>query len=286
MSDRMACIDDVEAACAHLSPLGRRVVQDGALAVRSAIISVVRERGWRVVNYGTFRAWCRDKENDFKTWVALDPMFAGTENPHIVPLRLSRVLHGDVWRIEEQEGFAHGLTIGKGVVLVDDVAASGMTIRHAVVMLRERSIAVEEIVLCAATSVARKHLASECPGIKLTCCFEDEGLAAIHLRDACPYLPFSGRPSKQHPDVETSNGRVPIRIPSTTIRQGLWPHVFGDYRALVATVNARSRVAALLSHELGRDATVGDLRLLGRDIPLPAYPRHKVAEATLLSSLC
>ena len=169
--------------------------------------------------------------------------------------------------------------------MLEDAVASGATLKQVCALLAVRQVVVKRIVVCASTSPARRAIAESIPGVEWLQ-FMPHGSAAIHLRDACPYLPFSGRPSAAHTPVSTANGPVAIRIPSVTIDRAMWGEAFSDYRVLAATIHARSEISVRFSAALGREAIVSDLPMLGRDIALPAYPGHELTASTPLASIC
>lgn len=282
MRDRPLLVDDVQEAARHLSPLGQSVVEDACQSVRAVGRAFATARGWTVVDYSDFARWVESLP--LQTGVTLDPLFrASVRNVH--QLRISRILYDDAWRIELRD--RNGLNeLGPGaeVTLIDDVAVTGSTLQMAHALIEERGAFVRRIALCGATTQARTRLESHLSGLEWLQ-YTEGGHGAIHLRDACPYLPFSGRPSASHAPIVVETGQVPVRLPSIIIKEGLWAHVFSDYRVLAATIRARSEVSVKLSDSLGREATVADLQLLGEGIALPAYPRHQVTASTTLSSL-
>ena len=284
--DRPAIIDDVRSASAHLSALGLEVVFPAAASVRRAVLQVARARGWGVIDHSQFGAWVHDIADNRCQWLVLDPLIAVQDSaPYAQVFRLSRVLHASEWRLElpSDQTFPASL-LGRSVGFVDDAVASGSTIRRAISMAREAGAVPTRVVVACATSVGRAAVASEGEPVAIQE-YTNGGHVAVHLRDACPFLPFGGRPSAAQPAIDTPNGKVNIRLPSLTRHRGLWASLFSDHRVLAASVSARAEVTNRLSEHLNREAKVGDLPLLGPDVALPAYPRHSVTTTTALREL-
>jgi len=281
--DRPAIIDDVRSASAHLTELGREVVTAAAESVRSAVLEAAVGRGWAVIDHAEFAAWVDDIADSRCHWLVLDPLIDVNDlAPYAESFRLSRVLHGTEWRVELPSERAFPVTlIGKPVGFVDDAAASGNTLCRAISLAIEAGAVPTQVAVACATSHGRATITKAARALALHE-FASDGHIAVHLRDACPFLPFGGRPSAAHPAVDTPNGSVRIRLPSLTRHRGLWASLFADYRVLAASVSARADVAGRLSRHCDREASVGDLPLLGPDVALPAYPRHSVTPATLL----
>jgi hypothetical protein len=276
-------IDDVAASGRFLSDLGRAVVGPAVEAVRTAALVAARCRGWHITEHDEFAGWVNNQAPDVDTSIVLDPLLELGERKSR-SVRVSRVLQGEHWQIvADFEGLQ---TIGARVVsLVDDASASGATLAYTVRAVQRLGLHVSTIAVCSASAAARNMVAGVSPQVDWHQ-FVEEAASTIHLRDACPYLPFSGRPHSGLPVLETSNGPIAVRVPSLVRKTGMWPQLFADFRVLAASLYARSEVVGRLSMTLGRPATVADLPALGRDVPLPAFPRHQLSAATELASIC
>lgn len=287
MRDTPVIIDDVRAASRQLTPLGTTVTAGSCEDVRAAILGFAASKGWLVVDHTHFADWTHSLIGATGSWRLLDPLLeAPVRSGTVRAMRVSRVLHGADWVIEPTGldplvDLVPGLEIG----LVDDAASSGSTLIRACGMVEAVGAVVTRVALCTASTPAREALREHRPQLQWHQ-FVSGAHRTIHLRDACPYLPHSGRPTASQPRIETSMGTIVIRMPSVAIKSGLWTSVFSDYRVLAATLRARSQVTAMFSAAVGREATVADLPLLGANVALPAYPRHEVAASTTLSSLC
>ena len=285
MNDIPTIIDDVDAASASLSELGRSVVTPAADVVRSAIRDYAIRSGWNLVEHAKFADWIENRAPAEIPWLTLDPLIDTGRPPRAMPWRVSRVLHGDEWRVTIREGSAKALLKPGPLGLIDDAASSGSTLIHITELVERVGGVIVQVMLCAASAHARAAIEGRLPRITVEQ-FVPGGRRTIHLRDACPYLPFSGRPSSEHPAIAVPSGHVEILIPSITRKAGLWAAIFGDHRVLAATIQARSEVPVRFGDVLGRQATVSDIPMLGASIALPAYPRHVVAADTRLVDLC
>ena len=282
--DTPLIIDDVASACGHLTPLGASIIRPACETVRSAVREFAGSRGWTVVAHEAFSRWLQPMIGAEACALSLDPLLPGAV-VGIRPVRVSRVLRDAEWSIEFADDRAVTELPHDPVCLIDDAVASGSTLKRACAMVHENGGSVSRVLVLASTSFGRSAILDSFPGVEWLQ-HASNGRFTIHLRDACPYAPFSGRPHANHPPVATACGDIPVRIPSITIKQSLWGQVFSDYRVLAAAVRARSEVSARLSGELGREATVADLPLLGADVALPAYPRHRLSADTSLASIC
>jgi hypothetical protein len=280
-------IDDFQAACQHLSPLGLATVGAAGLEVRQVLLSVVAAHGIRVTEHGHFTDWVKSVKSLAPVWITLDPLLSMPPSAErFIPLRVSRFRHGSDWRVgSPNEPLVVESKDGVNVGLLDDAAATGDTLRAANRELVKLRHSVSHVVVCSSTTQAKAAVLEQTPHAEWHECVSGN-YATIHLRDVCAYMPFSGRPIAERSHIATPTGVVTIRVPSIAMKTGLWAHLFRDYRLLAATVQARSQVATALSRELGRDAIVADLPLLGSNVPLPAFPRQEVTANTTLISLC
>ena len=281
--DYPVLIDDIAVAAERLSPLGRNTVGNAALNVREVILQRAERLGWRVVNHGDFASWiARSAEPDCH-WVVCDPLLEASSLSAATTFRLTRVYHATGWEVEPQTQVdaTRWPTVNLGII--DDVANTGKTFRFLAGRLADANANIQRLLLCCATSRALSVLA-EFPDVELGL-FVEGSHRAIHLRDACPYLPFAGRPSALHRAVQTPAGPVQVRMPSLTRKSGLWAALLSEYDVLSACVRARSESAARISEAIGRPARVADLVLVGPQATLPAYSYQQVTADTLLTEI-
>jgi hypothetical protein len=279
-------MDDVGAASRWLSEMGLWVVAPAAQRVRAAMCDVATGYGWKIQDYDAFARWALERVRaSERPWIVVDPLLDTSAMMNAHRVRLSRVLHGKEWKIELVEAAGQYSTLpSTSIGMLDDAAATGSTIMHMANVLKEQGATLAAVALCCISRSAHAALNGAHPSIEHSY-FLQEGRTAIHLRDACAFLPFSGRPSASHPPISTAAGDIVVRFPSVTQKRGPWQHLFSDYRVLAATAYARSEVTNRFMSALGRKPTVADIPLLGSNIPLPAYPRQTVNAETQLTEI-
>ena len=287
MDTRVAIIDDFEAACNRLTPLGRYIIGNACLPVREAVLSYARRTSVRIFSHCGFQAWATELLQD-RNWYSLDPFLAAAHHAgKFRSIRTSRVLMSGAWVVDTSTISIGDDGVERGPIsLIDDAAVSGNTLLEVIALLLDRgATSVERIALCAATKQAAMRIASELPTVKLEN-FNPGSYLSVHMRDACPYMPFSGRPSPAHEPVRTVVGTMGVRMPTMSLKgPGPWQPIFSDFTVLHSVIQARVRVNEDLSRHLGRPATVEDLTSLGADVVIPAYPRHVLRPDTELSAI-
>lgn len=287
MDTRVAIIDDFDAACERLTPLGRYIIGNACLPVRDAVINYAQEHHVRIVDHSTFKEWAIDITKT-GTWYSLDPFLSRDHVPrlNVRSIRVSRVMLDGNWVVDAEGMRINDTVEGSSVSLLDDAAASGNTLLKMATLLLERGAAnIERIALCASMQNAATRIAQQLPGARMDQ-FVSGSFMCVHMRDACPYLPFSGRPSFAHEPVRVTNGIISPRMPTMTLKgPGPWQPFFSDFAVLHAVVQARVRVHQDLSKHLNRPARVEDLSSLGSDVVIPAYPRHVLHADTELASI-
>jgi hypothetical protein len=108
---------------------------------------------------------------------------------------------------------------------------------------------------------------------------------AIHLRDGCAHLPFTGRPFGHPAILGTDASQVEVRMPTTSVLGSLWQVLRLDRRVGDAISTSRSMVASRLGQILGRPASTRDLSLLGPSCPALAEATQAISHETLLDQL-
>jgi hypothetical protein len=280
-------VDDLSVCLDNLSPLGKGVVSPSANAIRFAILQFASEQGWLVIDYAAFARWAIETSQGGSKWFILDPLMAQStgQDGRLGRYRVSRVGVGPSAVVQGTPTSTSNFQSLTGPVgILDDVAASGATIRYVADLIEKNGSAVAEVAVCTASEAARIAIGSRLPGATLHQ-YAAGPRRAIHMRDACPYVPFAGRRMTDGATVETARGIADVKAPSNAIKAGLWELVYRDYRVLQSVVAARGFVARLFDERLGREATVADVLALGENVAVPAYPRQTVAPETVLRSL-
>jgi hypothetical protein len=286
LTNSLGIIDDIESSSRFLSELGKDVLIPSAQAFRQTIREAAAAKNFTIANHSKYSDWVDDLADSRCMWLILDPLIdIESLAPYAVAARVSRVVIEGGWQVEAANPAAiEEVARGKSVGVIDDATASGATIAFLGDLVQRAGGTLAHMAFCCATAQARSGLMEKFPSTQWHQ-FVEGGQVVVHMRDAFPYWPFSGRASAAHPPIQTAAGPVHIRFPSLTRKSGPWAILFEDYRVLAAFAYARSEATARFSKALGRDATVADLPLLGTHVSLPAYPRHQVAADTLLSSI-
>jgi hypothetical protein len=280
-------IDDLEPSLSLLSETGKAVLAPPCRWIQNVVTAVAREKGWRVVQYDGFCAWARETLASDDQWFVLDPLLVsgGLNLGAARQVRLRRVLQGNEWVVRglDTSAFDDACTTAS-FALLDDVAVSGDTLEYAIEQVHRSGGQVAQIAVCVGSGVARKRIAAIAPHAEWIPFVRGDDIA-IHLRDACPFIPYSGRPvSSRHPII-TEHGPLEVRLPTVSLRVGPWRDIYGDFRVLNVVTQARLSIAHSLTESLGRAATVGDLGLLGELVCVPLYPHQDAESATALSDL-
>ncbi len=90
-------IDDVPAALARLSPLGRELLAPSFTGVESAVLRHAELRGWAVASHASFAQWAGSViKPSAGPWLVLDPLFATpSEAIRVHVARSSRSFSGE-----------------------------------------------------------------------------------------------------------------------------------------------------------------------------------------------
>ena len=107
----------------------------------------------------------------------------------------------------------------------------------------------------------------------------------IHLRDGCPFLPFTGRSTGQNITIDEPASAIEVRVPVYTVLGNLWQVLSMDAAVARAITAARTATIARLTNEVEHDASVRDLALLGQGIPAVMYSATAVNADTVLTEL-
>jgi hypothetical protein len=221
-----------------------------------------------------------------QSWLILDPLLSPESlNANCRSVRLSRLAGPNGWQLDGNlPGDVGPFVNGKNVGVVDDVAMTGMTGRCIASLVSEAGGVVSRFAFCASSKSAQASLCSQ-PAPAAYEVFVQGDFDTIHMRDACPGLPFSGRRVSGLESVDTPTGPVAIAAPVTATRGGPWGRLALDSGLNRSISFARRLLADRLSAALGRAAIVSDLRLLGNDVYLPLRARLQVDSQTALATI-
>lgn len=280
---RCVVIDDVTHALSLMTDLGRSVVGPSAGAIRDSVLRLAVRRNWIVLDYAKYSRWALALiSRDELPWFVLDPLLPLDDlHPRARRMRLTRQLDHDSTFIRRVYIDAGGIpssgseAVSSGVGVLDDAAASGGTLEYVARLMSQAGAHVKHVAVAASSREARDrahrwnrtvHWSEHVPGDS----------RVMHLRDGCPHLPFSAKPSGQ-PSIPAANGTaVELRVPCNEVVGSLWQVVHVSEEARAATREARSAIARELSRALGREARLSDLSLLGPNVPALVRPGDQV----------
>ncbi len=275
-------IDDIDAALKRMSPLGRDVVGPAALTVRSELLAFAQRRGWCVVSYDEYARWGRGLVADSGIeWLVLDPLLP-LDFPRLHPLRVTRRANG----ISIDAGTLPGVvTRGTTVGLLDDASSSGTTIYTVSTMVEKAGARVSRVAVCASSSLGRGRVMRSYRNVVWSDLVRGDW-PTLHLRDGCPYLPFSGRRSPEMSSI-SSPSAIELRTPATMLPGSVW-HSLTVVRAVCDTMRgARHDILMSLETRLGRQPIIDDLTLLGSEVPaviersIPIHPSTELRDLLL-----
>lgn len=254
-------IDDVDSALALTTDLGRSILAPAAERIRAAVLGYFARRGWDTVQHSAYVTWANGvRLQGQETWFVLDPLFPTPHlDPSLRPLRISRDVDLRFGMPSEPPGYGAELGLAG---IIDDAASSGRTVKYAATRLLSEIARVSRVTVCASSRVARDVVLASNRDIRWSA-FAPGDWRAIHLRDGCPHLPFSGRPLAARDPLALALAPIEGRILATETLGSLWQVLWLDSSIRAAIVGARAYVARSLAATLGRPAVVRDLKLLG-----------------------
>lgn len=286
MKPKFLILDDVESAIGQLTELGHAVVGPVARSIRESILLFAAVHGWPVVRHTSFVEWAVCQQENQCFTLVLDPLLSPRAiGVRGVSVRVTRFATPDGLKIDaELPAQTRAALAGAHVTVLDDVAATGMTLRWVSELVRQVGGTVSRFVLCASTDDARSKFSQRAP-VAAWSAFVAGDFQTVHLRDACPFLPFGGKEVLGRRRINTPAGVVPISTPVTVFRGGPWAQLSIDSN-LRHTIGAGTRlVARRLSAALGRPATVTDVPLLGRDVKLTLGASRTANQSTSLDEI-
>ena len=279
-------IDDVDAALAQMTAHGQEVVGDCCRRVRDAVREYAARRGWTVVSHNAYMQWVSETlHHDTKEWLILDPLIRTDVLGHRAhSFRLTRRSVGPPGTAHIADALMRICTQGP-VGIVDDAAASGITLRTMCDLVRKSGGEVAQILLCASTRSARDSLSVATRTARLQEFAGRQDWRILHLRDGCAYLPFSGR-GGAHPSVTLADGAiVDVRFATTSLAASPWRVLFMDSAIRAAILALRAEVPTRIASSLGRQGVVSDLPVLGTWVPAIIEPGRIVESGTPLLQL-
>jgi hypothetical protein len=264
----------MQASLANMTQLGRDVLSASVELIREAVLAYAARRNWFVLPHRTYVEWASEIVRGEKcTWLVLDPLFpvAGLGD-HVRRIRLTRQFDSNqtiVFRryVSTETASLMDLPRGSGDVgVVDDTAGSGRTLMRVAQMVTQKGGGVTKVLLSASSGSARNLFRASFRSATWTE-FVRGDWKVIHLRDGCPHLPHSGRPTDQPLVLGVDGTTVEIRVPASAVTGNPWQVLYMDAKVRGAVTTARSQMARQLSGALGRPACVRDLCLLGPFVP-------------------
>ena len=283
MADRSCLIiDDVEAALGLTTACGAEIMGVLSHQVRTAVVALAHKRSWTVVPHKSFAKWALEvTSRDDIPWLVLDPLFP----------RQALIAHGRfifASRTRDLKGASsalrpdifEGLTGNVGII--DDAASTGRTLISTISELSQRGLNATRIALCASSRAAREAVLVRRPALRWEEYLRGDWEIA-HLRDGCPFLPFSGRGTGD--SVMSAGSLLEVRVISTALPGGLW-RVMDIDRSIHDAIRAmRLSVRIELEKMLARPAVVADLQMLGGSVPVVVEGPRALAPSTRLDDL-
>lgn len=279
-------IDDTSPALSALSELGRDILGEPVRKIRDAVTTAATEQAWGIVLHRDFANWAAAYMDGVDVWLSLDPLITSERGGlKMARMRITRVLAGTELVLEHNLGSElHSIVHDRTVGLLDDSTFSGSTFKHVAALVARAGGVVAEYLVCTSTSMGRG--VSECAAPEAGWRqFIAGDHPALHLRDACPFLPFSGRRIRGRDVVMTPAGPVGLSYPPTAFPGSPWNVLAHDNAIAMAIRAARKVIAERLSAELQRPALVEDVLLLGEVVSLPVLPGQAVKSVTPLCEL-
>jgi hypothetical protein len=277
-------LDDVAASLNAATPLGRIVLEAPFRVISGAVSSLARKRGWTMVAYEDFAGWAQQRmQVHLCPWIVLDPLLGTVAAPGgIHTWRMSRLFGAAGTGLDGTPPTVPKLGPSNEVAVLDDAAASGSTMIYVLRSVQRAGAARSHVILCASSTgaISRIRAAGGGPSIEL---YVPGDWRVAHMRDGCPFAPFSGRPLGT---LTCANGHViELRVPSRHVAGNAWQAFSIDSGVRSASLAAFGGIAESFSSHLGRQACIGDLPLLGTSVPAVVMPNVPVDATTPLSAL-
>lgn len=266
-------IDDIQSALSRMTELGREVVGPSAAAIRDAVANYALRRSWVVLGHRGYVDWASAIiKDDGRAWLVLDPLFPiDALGSRVQRVRLTRVFDDNeaVVRRKYVRG-AHSelfdaARVTEEVGLVDDAAGSGRTIRYMQGAVSQVGARITHIAVAASSRGAQESVRTAVGSPQWSQYLRGDW-RVIHLRDGCPYLPYSGRPTGQAPIPCVEGGEIEVRVSAAEVVGSLWGVLVMDATIHAAVAAAPHDIAQRLGAALQREALISDLHLLGSTV--------------------
>jgi len=259
-------IDDIGPALGCLTEFGQRILCPVAQSMQHTLRLFAAAHSWQTASHSVFARWVEQSFSPDLVWLVLDPLIqVHPDSQNVKALRLSRHATQRGWEIDAAlPPELAELVCNTDVGLVDDVAMSGMTVRYVSDLVGRAGGRVRRVIVCASGAGTRGQLRDN--GSVEWTQFSDGSWDAVHMRDTCPLLPFSGRLVRQMRPIATDEGPVDIAIPVTAFRGGVWGQLVVDSNLRHSIASAARLAVGRFSAALGRAATMADVPRLGTNI--------------------
>ncbi|WP_369199233.1 phosphoribosyltransferase [Streptomyces sp. PU-14G] len=261
-------IDDIRAAAARLSPLGRRLLGGDIDRFAARLAALAEENGWTLVGHDDFTAWTEAELGPRDVAVVLDKLAQHSSRmpARCVPVGTHRHLRPDGGLRLELVGLPQDFAetaVGARVSVVDDAAYTGDTLCAVLKLLAGAGAQVERVLVAVSSSRAEQRLSREM-GMR-TSAFLGRPVRGdvIHARDAYPWLPFSGRAADT-----LSTAPLSARIAPLLYNGGRWlshPALMRDRLLRELAVSVVDRLRSFL----GREPVASDVTLFGPSVAVP-----------------
>lgn len=281
-----AVIDDLSASMSQLSAYGREVLESPMMRVRLAIENAAAIAGWGIVRHELFVSWAANNSSCPDIWVSLDPLVHSTPRFDIPvrSLRATRVLSGRQLVVQfESDGNDLAFVTGKKVGLIDDSVYSGATLCSAIDRIEAAGGVVVLIRVCTSTAEGHKRVThGRTVAIER---FIQGDHPALHMRDAFPLLPNSGRRIAAFDRLAVGEESKIVAYSPTLFIGSPWLLIGRNSLLSDALSAARLAVVEALAARLGREPYARDLNQLGKLTSIPAIPGRPLDVGTPLRQL-
>jgi len=242
------------------------------------VLEFAERQRWTVIPHGKFVSWAATAiPRDAGTWLVLDPLLSSQPGDvNVIPVRIYRAAQSGSFEIADWKADE---IRGRDVAIVDDAAATGRTLLCMAHIASSHGARPSVFAVAAATDFARQSLAAAFPAARWLTFMRDDW-SICHMRDGCPFLPFSGRNVGAPRVVANDHASIEVRAPMWTAVNSLW-FTLAMQRPIRAVIDTmRATVCTGLAAILGRQPTAADVRLLGPGVPLTVGTHVQQVTAT------
>ena len=124
--------------------------------------------------------------------------------------------------------------------VLDDAASYGRTLRYVACLAARAGCSIESVVLCGSSRAAQASVHAAMKATQWQSYIRGDW-KVLHLRDGCPYLPFSGRPIGRPVLINSFESSVEPRVLAVSIAGNLWQVLLVDRKIRYAISLARRR---------------------------------------------